>query len=80
MKDLGPHLRKARHEEERIMTVEELASYLQVDSSRMYKQTSLGTIPYLKSGKYLRFRKKDIDKWMESRTRRPIPPMRVGNS
>ena len=55
-----------------ILDVKELAEYLKVKSSWIYKQVSHKTIPYFKSGKYPRFRKRDIDKWIESRTTRPI--------
>ncbi len=56
-----------------ILTPETLAEYLQVDTSWVYKQVSLKTIPYFKSGKYTRFRKTAVDKWIETQTVKPIP-------
>ena len=61
--------------EETIFDVATLAVYLKVDESWVYKQVSLKTIPYFKTGKYTRFRKSAIDKWTESGTIKPIPKM-----
>ena len=55
-----------------IFDVSSLAKHLSVDSTWIYKQTSLKTIPYFRVGKYIRFRKKDIDKWIEGHTIRPV--------
>lgn len=67
-----------KHEgENTIFTPETLAQYLQVDTSWVYKQVSLKTIPYFKSGKYTRFKKHVIDKWIEAQTVRPIPPLKL---
>lgn len=56
-----------------IFTPQGLAEYLGVDVSWVYKSVSNRNIPYLKIGKYVRFRKKAIDKWLESKSTRPIP-------
>ncbi len=63
-----------------VLDVRGLANYLHVQPSWVYKQVSLNAIPYFKAGKYPRFRKRDIDKWIDSRTARPIPLLRVANS
>lgn len=65
--------------EDVIFTPETLAKYLQVDTSWVYKQVSLKTIPYFKSGKYTRFKKSVIDKWIDNKTMRPIPHLKVVN-
>jgi excisionase family DNA binding protein len=64
-------------DKEIIIDVNGLAEYLQVDISWVYKQVSLRGIPFFKTGKYSRFRKMDIDKWIESQSVRSIPPMRL---
>ena len=64
-------------EKDTIFHVNGLAEYLHVDPSWVYKQVSMKTIPYFKTGKYPRFKKKDIDKWIESQTARPIPPLKL---
>jgi excisionase family DNA binding protein len=60
-------------EEEHIFDVRGLSEYLQVPLSWIYKQVSLNAIPYFKSGKYVRFKKSAIDKWIDTHTIRPIP-------
>jgi excisionase family DNA binding protein len=64
------------HEEENIYTPETLSQYLQVDISWVYRQVSDKTIPYFKTGKYVRFKKSSIDKWITSREKQPIPKFR----
>jgi excisionase family DNA binding protein len=54
-------------QQDNIFDVHTLAKHLGVDPSWIYKQVSLKTIPYFKVGKYTRFRKKDIDKWIETK-------------
>jgi len=68
---------KAKSEPDTILTPETLAEYLRVDVSWVYKQVSLKTIPYFKSGKYTRFRKSVIDRWIESQSVRPIPLLKL---
>lgn len=63
--------------EDRIFTVEALAEYLGVSPSWIYKQTCLKTIPHFKAGRHPRFRKAEIDRWIEARTVKPIPPLRA---
>ena len=76
---LSPMLRGTGQEPERdtIFHVNGLAEYLHVDPSWVYKQVSLRAIPCFKAGKYPRFKKKDIDKWIESQTARPVPPLKL---
>ena len=68
---------KAGDGRDTIFDVKGLAGYLQVDCGWVYKQISLGTIPFFKAGKYSRFRKKDIDKWIENQMARSIPILKV---
>lgn len=76
IKGLAPLLARGK-EDDSILTVEDLAKYLQVDSGWVYKQVSLKNIPYFKNGKYVRFRKRDIDRWVESQTVKPIPAPKI---
>lgn len=68
---------RERSNDDRIFDVKELAEYLHVDPSWIYKQISLKAIPFFKTGKYSRFRKRDIDKWIESQTARPITTLKL---
>jgi len=77
IKPLLSNSHKQESEIESIFTVETLAKYLQVDQSWVYKQVSLKTIPYFKNGKYTRFRKREIDRWIDSQMLNPIPPLKI---
>ncbi len=68
------------HAEETIFTPKTLAKYLGVPLSWVYKQTFLKTIPFSKTGKYIRFKRTDIDKWIETQTIRPFPPLKIVKS
>ncbi len=62
-----------KHEGNDIFDIKELAEYLQVTTKWVYQQTHLKTIPHLKlTNKQLRFKKKDIDKWLDTLK---IPPV-----
>ena len=67
-------------EKDVVFDVKGLAEYLHVDTSWVYKQVSLKTIPFLKAGRYTRFRKRDIERWMESQARKPIPVLNMAKS
>lgn len=56
-----------RHEaEDTIFDVKGLCDYLHVSDKWIYERTHLKEIPHLKVNGLLRFRKKDIDKWLNS--------------
>ena len=62
-----------------VFDVQGLAHYLKVDESWIYKQVSLKAIPYFKCGKYTRFKRSAIDRWVEGETVRPIPSLKMVN-
>ena len=47
------------------MTIDELAEYLQVSKSSLYKFVQNGQIPGHKVGKHWRFRRLTIDRWLD---------------
>lgn len=53
-------------EADTIFTVEDLCRYLQAEPDWIYKRTARKEIPYIKAGGLLRFRKRDIDKWLDT--------------
>ena len=57
--------------EKYLFDVKELAVYLGVPETWVYEHAKSGEIPCIKIGKYLRFKKYEIDKWLESNTIRP---------
>jgi excisionase family DNA binding protein len=62
-----------------VFDVKELAGYLKVNESWVYNQVHLKTIPHFKCGKYLRFKKSNIDKWIDSETIQAIPALSLAN-
>ncbi len=54
-----------------LLTLEEAEALLKVPRSWIYERTRKGDIPCLKLGKYLRFHREELLKWIESQ--------RVGN-
>ncbi|HXX75320.1 MAG TPA: helix-turn-helix domain-containing protein [Nitrospiraceae bacterium] len=64
-----------------LMTVNALAQHLQIKPATLYAWAAQGRIPCLKIHGLLRFRKDDIDHWLESCRKpvkdRPVHRMRV---
>lgn len=56
--------RKAENQDA-ILTPKQLANHLQTSRQWVYERVSLGEIPHIKVGKYLRFKKSDIDNWIK---------------
>ena len=50
---------------ERTLTIKELAKYLNVTERTIYNLLERGELPGFKVGANWRFRKEDIDKWIE---------------
>lgn len=48
-----------------VLTIEELAAYLKIPKSTLYKIVREGKIPSQKIGRHWRFRKRAIDHWLE---------------
>ncbi len=51
-----------------ILTVKQLAHYLQMDEHTIYRLARGGKIPAMKIGAEWRFKKNLIDKWIEERS------------
>jgi len=47
------------------LTLEQIAEYLQMSTSSIYKMAQAGKIPAYKVGRQWRFKKEEIDKWVE---------------
>ena len=52
-----------------ILTVMEVARFLRVPKSTVYKLARVGELPASKIGKHWRFLRRDINEWMHSRSR-----------
>ncbi len=53
------------------MTTEEVREYLQVTQRTIYRLIDAGRIPAVRVGRQWRFRKQDVDRWLESQGGRP---------
>jgi excisionase family DNA binding protein len=49
-----------------IMTIGEVAQYLRISSSSLYKYAQAGKLPCQKIGRHWRFRREAIDRWLET--------------
>src|SRR3982751_4135435 len=61
--------------DESFLTTEEVLEYLQVNLRTVYRLIKAGKIPAIRVGRQWRFRKRDIDAWLESqrpRSGRPV--------
>jgi excisionase family DNA binding protein len=48
-----------------VLTIDELAAYLKIAKSTLYKLVREGKVPSQKIGRHWRFRKPAIDHWLE---------------
>ena len=53
------------HNEERLLTIDEVADFLHINPMTVYAWVRDGKIPAFKIGKVWRFRKTEIDKWLK---------------
>lgn len=51
------------------MTISDLAEYLQVSKSSLYKLVQTGRVPGQKVGKHWRFHKESVDEWLKRSSR-----------
>lgn len=58
-------------ENEQLLTIKDLAEYLQVSQRTIYRLIKKRNIPYLKVGNQWRFRKQMIEEWLEGEQRVP---------
>jgi len=58
---------------ERTLTIKELARYLNVTERTIYNLLERGELPGFKVGANWRFRKEDIDKWIEDNKKMSVP-------
>lgn len=56
--------------ESEMMTLRELAAYLKMPEKTLYRLAAEGKVPGFKVGASWRFRKSEIDKWIERQERK----------
>jgi len=64
--------------DEGFLTTEEVLDYLQVNLRTVYRLIKAGKIPAVRVGRQWRFRKRDIDAWLESQRPRGSRPAAGG--
>lgn len=57
--------------DDRLLSVEEVAAYLNLAVGTIYNRVSRNEIPHVKLGRSVRFRRTDIDAWVESQASTP---------
>ena len=55
---------------DRLMTIEEVAAYMQISRFTVYRLAKGQSIPATKIGRQWRFHKDEIDRWMRKRCQR----------
>jgi excisionase family DNA binding protein len=58
--------------ESSFLTIQEVSNYLHIKPATLYAKTEGGELPHYKIGRLVRFKKDDIDKWMEDQRHDPI--------
>jgi PTS system nitrogen regulatory IIA component len=58
--------------EEQLMSVHEMAEYLNVNISTIYMWSQKGQMPAMKIGNLWRYRRSDIDVWLNERRSPPV--------
>ncbi len=61
--------------EDSLFTVESLAKHLHVSKQWVYERVHLKEIPYIKMGKFPRFKKTEIDNWLDGMETPAIQPL-----
>lgn len=72
---IKPLLSKGKAEDDTIFTVKTLAEYLHVSDQWVYERVQLNEIPFSKIGKFPRFRKSKIDRWLDTLETPAISPL-----
>lgn len=62
------------------MTTEEVLEYLQVNLRTVYRLIKAGRIPAVRVGRQWRFRKRDIDAWLDGQRAPGLPPPAGANA
>lgn len=56
---------KQMNDQREVLTIDELARYLDVPKSTLYRLAAEGRIPSHKVGKHWRFRRESVNRWLD---------------
>jgi PTS system nitrogen regulatory IIA component len=59
--------------ENTLMDVRQVAAYLQINEATAYSWAQAGKLPGIKMGRIWRFRREDIESWLDQNMRGPKP-------
>jgi excisionase family DNA binding protein len=65
---MKPNSSKQESQETTWLETKDAAKHIKVPVSSVYQLTHLNQIPHQKIGRRLRFRKSDLDRWLESKS------------
>ena len=60
---------------ERLMTMQEVAEYLQCSLSTVRRWVGRGKVPHYRLGKMIRFRRAELDSWLDTYREGGWPPV-----
>ena len=52
---------------EKLLTIDDVCQALTVRKSTLYQWINMGIFPYIKVGRLIRFKEKEIENWLEKR-------------
>jgi excisionase family DNA binding protein len=65
--DTGEHPRDS----EPLLTADEVASFMRVTRSWVYAETRRDALPHVRLGRYVRYRRSAIERWLDESQRGP---------
>jgi PTS system nitrogen regulatory IIA component len=63
--------------DDQLMSVRELADYLNINISTVYTWSQRGQIPAMKVGNMWRYRRSEIEEWLNQRRSQPTEPQKT---
>ena len=72
---LRPLLTQGRGEKDHLYTIKELSKHLDVKTGWLYKAVHHHEIPFVKVGRHLRFKKNEIDQWLQENSTPQVNPL-----
>jgi excisionase family DNA binding protein len=55
-------------------SIDEVSQHLGLKKSTLYALVEAGKIPHYRIGRLIRFKKEEIDQWMETNQKKPVDP------
>ena len=63
-----------------LLNIQQLADYLQLNHSTVYQWAQQGRLPAIKLGGRWRFRRADIEGWLDAQARHPVTVPSLGSA